>query len=186
MHQFAMSLSVGVRWVTTLVVLLLVALPVLVWGGVPGIRVGPGGELALWATLVSPAIALLSWAIAPKGLEIEGGELRVLRRSWPAAVFPLAGVEQVAVLPPGALRLAIRTFGVGGLFGYYGWFYRKGPFRLYATRRDTLVEIVVRGGRIVVSPDDPARFVDALLRAAPRASRGQPGEPGTPSASTRS
>ena len=60
---------------------------------------------------------------------------------------------------------------MGGLFGYYGWFYRKGPFRLYATRRDRLVEVVVRGGRIVVSPDDPARFVDALLRAAPRAVR---------------
>ena len=37
-----MSLSAGVRWVTTLVVLLLVALPVLVWGGVPGIRLGSG------------------------------------------------------------------------------------------------------------------------------------------------
>jgi hypothetical protein len=186
MRQFAMSLSGGVRWVTTLVVPLLVALPLLVWGGVPGIRFGPGGELALWGSLASPVIAVLAWAIAPKGLEIEGGELRVLRRSWPAAVFPLAGVEQVTVLPPGALRFAVRTFGVGGLFGYYGWFYRKGSFRLYATRTDRLVEVVVRGGRIVVSPDDPARFVDALLGAAPRAVRRQPGEAGAASASTRS
>jgi hypothetical protein len=186
MRQFSMTLSAGVRWVTTLVVLLLVALPLLVWGGVPGIRLGTGGEVALWATLASPAIAVLAWAIAPKGLEIEGGDLRILRRAWPAAVFPLAGVEQVAVLPPGALRFAVRTFGVGGLFGYYGWFYRKGPFRLYATRTDELVEIVVRGARIVVSPDEPRRFVDALLGAAPRAVRGQPGEPGAASASTRS
>jgi hypothetical protein len=185
-RQFEMSLSGGVRWVSALVVLLLLALPLLVWGVVSGIRLGPGGELALWAPLVSPAIAFLAWAIAPKGLELEGGDLRVLRRAWPAAVFPLAGVEQVTVLPPGALRFAIRTFGVGGLFGYYGWFYRKGPFRLYATRRDTLVEIVVQGGRIVVSPDDPGRFVEALLSAAPRAARGQAGEPGAPRASARS
>jgi hypothetical protein len=181
-----MSLSAGIRWATAVVFPFLLALPLLVWGGVPGIRVGPGGVVALWASLAAPVIALLTWAIAPKGLQIGRGELRVLRRSWPAAVFPLAAVEQVTVLPPDALRFAVRTFGVGGLFGCYGWFYRKGPFRLYATRRDRLVEIVVRGGRIVVSPDEPDRFVEALLGAAPRATRRQPGDPGAPRASARS
>jgi hypothetical protein len=77
-------------------------------------------------------------------------------------------VDSASVLPPRYLFGALRTFGNGGLFGYYGWFYKKGAFRLYATRRDRLVEVVIDGKRVVVSPDEPARFLDGLLASAPR------------------
>ena len=76
--------------------------------------------------------------------------------------------------------------GVGGIFGHSGWFYRKGAFRLYATRTDRLVEVVVDGRRIVVSPDEPQRFVDGLLASAPRARLRQPGAAGAASATRTS
>jgi hypothetical protein len=139
-----------------------------------------------FGTLLAPLIALACWALSPKAIEVEGGELRVLRRGWRAATFPLSRVDGVAVLPAGALRGAVRTFGVGGLFGFYGWFYRKGAFRLYASRTDRLVEVVIDGKRIVVSPDEPQRFVDGLLASAPRARLPQPGDPGAASATRTS
>jgi hypothetical protein len=181
-----MTLSGGVRVVTTIVLVLVLAVPLLVWSAIPGLRLGPGSEVARWATLLLPVVVVASWALAPRALEIGGGELRVLRRAWPAAGIPLGGIEEVAQLPPGALRGAVRTFGVGGLFGFYGWFYKKGPFRLFATRSDRLVEVVAGGRRVVVSPDEPARFVDGILASAPRARLRQPGEPGAASASRRS
>jgi len=172
MRQYPMTLSAGVKLVTGLVVLLLCATPVVVWSLSPGILIGgprgPAGPVvqgaARWGTLLAPLIALACWAFSPRGIEIEG----------------------VSVLPSGSLRGAVRTFGVGGLFGHYGWFYRKGAFRLYATRTDRLVEVVIEGRRIVVSPDEPQRFVDGLLASAPRARLRQPGAAGAASATRTS
>ena len=194
MRRSPMTLSAGVKLVTGLVVLLLCGTPLVVWWFSAGIQIGgpdgpagPGAQVAVrWGTLVAPLIALGCWALSPKAIETEGGELRILRRAWPAAAFPLSRVDGVAVLPPGALRGAVRTFGNGGLFGYSGWYYKKGAFRLYATRSDRLVEVVIDGRRIVVSPDEPQRFVDGLLASAPRARLRQPGDPGVTSATRTS
>jgi hypothetical protein len=177
MRQYPMTLSAGVKLVTGLVVLLLCATPVVVWWLSAGVLIGgpqgPAGPVVQvttrWGTLVAPLIALLCWALSPRSLEIEGGELRILRRAWKAAAFPLSRVDGVTVLPEGSLRGAVRTFGNGGVFGYYGWYYKKGAFRLYATRTDRLVQVGIDGKRIVVSPDEPQRFVDGLLSAVPRA-----------------
>jgi len=194
MRQFSMSLSAGVKVVTGLVVVLLCAVPLLVWGFLPGVVVGgprgPAGPWVQWVAqlgvLLAPLIAVASWAMAPRAVEIEGGELKVLRRAWQAAAYRLTEIDRVAVLPKGWLAGAIRTFGNGGLFGYYGWFYKKGAFRLYATRSDRLVEAVIGGRRVVFSPDDPERLVDAILAAAPRARRAQAGEAGAASATRTS
>jgi hypothetical protein len=177
MRRFSMSLSGGVKALTWVVVLLAGVVPLLVWSLVPGGPIGgprgPGG----------PGVGAARWA----SLEIEGGELRILRRAWRSAAYPLSSVEEVALLPPRALAGAVRTFGNGGLFGYYGWFYRKGAFRLFATRSDRLVEVVAGGKRVVVSPDEPGRFVEGLLATAPRARLRQPaGDPGAASATRRS
>ncbi|MCX5732154.1 MAG: PH domain-containing protein [Deltaproteobacteria bacterium] len=193
MRQFPMSLSTGVRILSWAVVLLVCAVPLFTWSVLPGITIGgprgpggPGVDVARWVSLLAPLIAVVSWALGPRGLEIEGGELRILRNAWRASAVPLSGIQEVAILPPGSLRGAIRTFGNGGLFGYYGWYYRRGAFRLYATRRDRLVEIVAAGKRIVVSPDEPGRFVEGLLSRAPRARLRQPGEAGAPGAASAS
>jgi hypothetical protein len=194
MRRFSMSLSGGVKTLTWVVVLLAGAVPLLALALVPGGPVGGpraagglGAGAARWASLLAPLVTACCWALAPTGLEIAGGELRILRRAWRSAAYPLSAVEEVAVLPPGSLAGAVRTFGNGGLFGYYGWFYKKGAFRLYATRSDRLVEIVAGGKRVVVSPDEPARFVEGLLATAPRARPRQPGEdPGAASAMRRS
>jgi hypothetical protein len=194
MRQFPMSLSAGVKLVSGLVLVLLVAVPLLVWGFLPGLAVGgPRGPASPWVqiatrlgTLLAPLVAVASWAMAPRAVEIEGGELKVLRRAWPAAAYRLSEIEQVTLLPRGWLSGALRTFGNGGLFGYYGWFYKKGAFRLFATRTDRLVEAVIGGRRVVLSPDDPERLVDAILAAAPRTRRAQAGDAGASSATRTS
>lgn len=183
MRQYPMSLSRGVTALSFLGTLLLLGVPVFTWSTLSR---GPGAiaAIVLVPTLIVPLIPLWCWALAPKALEIGGGELRVRRRAWSAATWPLSRIDAAAELPPRYLSGAIRTLGNGGLFGYYGWFYKKGAFRLFATRSDRMVEVVVDGKRLVFTPDEPARFVEALLAAAPRARGAQAG--GAASASTRS
>jgi hypothetical protein len=168
-RRYPMTLSAGVRLLTTLVSALVLSVPLLVWGAIPGVRLGGGGEMARWLVLLAPLIVLGTWALSPVAVELEGGELRVLRRAWRAASWPLADVERVSVLPPRWLRGAIRTFGNGGLFGFSGWYYKKGAFRLFATRMEPLVEVVIGGKRLVLSADDADRLVEGLLAVAPRA-----------------
>jgi hypothetical protein len=189
-----MSLSGGAKLVSGLVVLVLCAVPFVAWSTIGGLAVGgPRGPAAPWVQLLvqvgiwaAPLVGLASWALAPRAIEIEGGELRIRRRAWRGASYPLAEVTEVAVLPPRWLLGSVRTFGSGGLFGWYGWYWKKGPFRLFATRTDRLVEVVAGGRRVVVSPDEPARLVEGLVGSAPRARLRQPSDGGAASASTRS
>ena len=56
----------------------------------------------------------------------------------------------------------IRTFGVGGLFGYYGQFYNSkiGSMTWYATRQNNTVLVrTIDNKNIVLTPDEPEKFV---------------------------
>ena len=109
-----MSLSGSVKALSGVFTFLMFAVPVFSWFLIPGMALGgPEGPAleARWATLAAPLFALVFWALSPKALEIEGGELRILRRAWRAAAYPLSRVEEVAVLPPQGLSGALRIFG---------------------------------------------------------------------------
>jgi hypothetical protein len=116
---------------------------------------------AVWAAVAALVVA---WAMAPRALVVEGGELRIERRLWPALRVPLADVERASPidsLGKGVLRLG----GVGGFFGSYGFFRseRLGWFRLYGTRRGQAVLIARHDALpLVVTPDDVAGAIDAI------------------------
>jgi hypothetical protein len=57
---------------------------------------------------------------------------------------------------------AIRTFGVGGLFGYYGKFAntKLGSMTWYATRKDRAILVrTIDNKKIILTPDEPEKFV---------------------------
>jgi hypothetical protein len=139
-----------------------VGLILVVVTGVTLVANGGGYALALVGLVTA-----LSWAMSPRALVVDDGELRVERRAWPALRVPLASVVGAAPLDrlgQGALRL----FGVGGFFGSYGLFSSRdlGRFRLYATRGGQAL-IVRRTGDalpLVLTPDDVAGAIDAIDR----------------------
>jgi len=79
----------------------------------------------------------------------------------------LSEIESVSIPNKADFNSTIRTFGNGGLFGYYGWFRNKklGSFRMYATNKTNRVLIILKDnkGKIVISPDD-AGMADALKK----------------------
>jgi hypothetical protein len=113
-----------------------------------------------WLVVGTFAVA---YAMAPRALVVEGGELRIERRLWPALRVSLADVERAS--PIDSLGGALRLGGVGGYFGSYGFFRSEtlGWFRLYGTRRGQAVLIARRGAMpLVVTPDDVAGAIDAI------------------------
>ena len=71
-------------------------------------------------------------------------------------------IKSVEQIDKEKLEQTIRTFGVGGLFGYFGKFANKklGSMTWYATRRNKAVLIsTVDNKKIVLTPDNPEEFV---------------------------
>ncbi len=121
----------------------------------------PRGIAVAVLTLVAGTL-VLAWAMAPRALQLKGGELRVLRRAWAPLRIPLDDVSHVEEGP--ALKGALRLAGTGGFFGSYGLFYAPGVgrFRLYATRTTGVVTITRNGALpVLVTPEDAPAFVQA-------------------------
>ena len=124
----------------------------------------------------SPASCLRSSALPgptlPAAMSFPGTRFASSVSSGPAIV-PLAGVREVRRAAPEDFRRAIRLFGSGGLFGYYGLFStsRLGRSYWYVTDRSKAVVVVTAVKTALFSPDD----VPALHRGHPRAGDSRPG-----------
>lgn len=129
----------------------------------------PAGALLLFV----PGVVLpLSAALAPRGYALAGSSL-VLERALRPLSIPLAQIRRAGTLPEGALKGAARAGGASGMFGYTGRYKseRLGTYRLFATRRSGLVVVDTVRERLVLSPENPGRFVETLLGEAPFAQR---------------
>ncbi|MEY4386037.1 MAG: hypothetical protein RLY20_1320 [Verrucomicrobiota bacterium] len=113
----------------------------------------------LSATLLPLLILAATLPFIVRGYVLTEGELRIERLGWQNR-FKLADVKSV-VADPEAMRWSIRLFGSGGLFGFFGIFRNKtlGTYRAYGTNPKNTVVVELRQLTIVVTPDDPKRFV---------------------------
>ncbi|MBB5210014.1 PH domain-containing protein [Microbulbifer hydrolyticus] len=111
---------------------------------------------------LSPAIFLLCALCAVRGYRLQGSDLFVVRPGWRTRVS-LAAMESVSH-DPEATSGSIRIFGNGGLFGFIGLFRNQklGRYRAFATDLARTVVIRLPAQTIVVTPNDPKRFVEAL------------------------
>lgn len=104
----------------------------------------------------------MSLAIGVRGYSITAEAIVVHRYGW-VTKFPLVTLVS-AEIDPNAMKRSIRTFGNGGLFGFIGRFRNKhlGSYTAYVT--NTLNSVVLRypDKTIVISPDNPAVFVEQL------------------------
>ena len=116
-----------------------------------------GGLASIWAYCVAGHIR--AYDVAEQQLRIQ----RLLYRH----TLDLSRLKH-AERAPRLLRGAVRI-GNGGLFSFSGWFFTRphGWVRGVATDSgDRCVLLTFDDSRWAVSPDDPAGFVDTVLRAA--------------------
>ncbi len=92
-------------------------------------------------------------------------ELLVIHRPLLDIKIEFNEIKNVEILDSQELKGTIRTFGVGGLWGYWGSFAntRIGVMKWYATRMSNAVLITtVSNKKIVLTPDEPELFVKNL------------------------
>ena len=136
-------------------------------GGLAIVLIIAAVATAGWGSLVILAILLVAAAFAIRGYSVTDGKLMVHHLGW-ANKFDLADLVSVEV-SPGATIGSLRTMGIGGLFGSIGHFHNEilGSYKAYATNELNTVVMVFGTETIVVTPDDPEEFVEAVTAASP-------------------
>jgi hypothetical protein len=136
---------------------------------IPGAGVAVG---CLGALLLAGAYA---WS--PRSYSISERSILV-KRLIGIARIPLDGIREARIATPDDFRDCFRTFGNGGLFGYYGQFQtaKLGSCTWYVTNQSNTVVVITGAGTTVFSPDDVNGFLAAVRAGAPFP-EATPGEP---------
>ena len=100
----------------------------------------------------------------PLGFAVTNNAILILRPlgSRRIQLDKLQEIRVPATQPPGA---TIGLMRVQGLYGTFGSFWNKhwGKFYVYVTNQANAVELrLTNGSRIIISPDDPQAFVQAV------------------------
>ena len=121
------------------------------------------GSLILVNVIFLPTI-LACEGLAPQRLEIGADAIVILRR-YKSIVLERENIKSIEPLTKRDMRGAIRTCGVGGLFGYFGHYYsnKLGSFKLFATSFENLYLIKLWSGKTIVlscaEPDKMDKFL---------------------------
>lgn len=116
--------------------------------------------------IVGPIVSVsifLAYLWKPNSYEITPEHV-IVNRLIGKAKYERSRIINVRAGEPEEIKNAIRLFGSGGMFGYFGKFRNSHlkTFVLQCTRRDHLVMIFTDKGLKVLSPDDPQGMIQAL------------------------
>lgn len=109
-------------------------------------------------------ILLFSWLFAPIHYLIESNTLIIHRKIGNVSI-DLKSVLKIKLLTSNEIKGTIRTFGVGGLFGYYGKFYvpKIGSCTVYASQRNNMILIELDNQKKLIITPDEIKLADLLL-----------------------
>lgn len=125
-----------------------------------------GLPVLVFTTIILAGIYFAVFLFRPVNYILTNDAL-IIRR--PLASITIARNEIISVqhLEKEKLKWVIRTFGVGGFFGYWGKFFNAsiGSMTWYATRRDKAVLITtIHNKKIILTPDEPGNFVSDFTK----------------------
>lgn len=117
----------------------------------------------LLTTLLGSALFIV------RGYEVGSGNLLIRRLLWST---DLSLTElQAAWSDPTAMAKSLRLFGNGGLFVFAGLFWNRnlGRYRAFATLPRNAVVLKFQRRTVVVTPENPGEFLEALALSCPQA-----------------
>src|SRR5258708_2546352 len=96
-------------------------------------------------------IIAFSYLFSTQSYAVENGNL-IIKRPIGDRIISINDVVEIHPVEKGEMTGTIRTFGVGGLFGYYGKYYNKrfGSLTLYTTQRHNRIFIRTKSGDKII------------------------------------
>ncbi len=124
-----------------------------------------GRAVPIFTTITLILIYFISFAFSPINYKVSAEKLTI-HRLFIDVNIDRNQIKSIELLDKEKMGWVFRTFGVGGLFGYYGKFAntKLGSMTWYATRRDKTVLIeTIDKKKIILTPDEPEKFVAHLV-----------------------
>ena len=118
--------------------------------------------------VLAAVLLLVAYAYSPRSYEISERSILVHRLIGNVRI-PLDHLREARIAQPDDLTGAIRLWGNGGLFGYYGLFRtsKLGKCSWYVTNRRNMVVLTTGSRTALVSPDNVDGFLSAVRTIAP-------------------
>ena len=120
-----------------------------------------GRTIPIYTTVALLLIYFIAFAFSPIHYQLSADKL-IIHRFFKDVIIDRTQIKTVELLDKEKIGWAIRTFGVGGLFGYYGKIAnaKLGSMTWYATRKDrTVLVSTMNNKKIILTPDEPEKFV---------------------------
>jgi len=120
-----------------------------------------GDENAIFAIVAFMAFYIITYGFSTKDYQITPDEI-IVRRLFGNVKIKRSEILSVEIKEKAQIGSMIRTFGNGGLFGYWGKFSssKLGSMTWYATRKNRIILIkTINKKRIVITPDEMEQFV---------------------------
>jgi hypothetical protein len=133
-------------------------------GGQYSIIKDAGRATPIYTTTACLLIYFIAFAFRPINYVVTEEEI-IVRRPILNVHIKRTDIKSAELIERNKITGSIRTFGVGGLFGYYGSFanFSLGRMTWYATRRDKPVLVkTIDNKKIIFTPNDPDKFVGEL------------------------
>ncbi len=125
------------------------------------IKSGQGAGVAFGISTLLVIIYAVCYLLHPVQYTVTTTAI-VIHRPLGKISIPKSEVLTITPLTSEQMKWTIRTFGVGGLFGYFGKFANSkiGNMTWYASRRNNMLLITTTSHKkIVITPDNPDLFI---------------------------
>ena len=120
-----------------------------------------GKAIPIYTTTALMLIYFLTFAFRPINYILTNDTL-IVHRLLLNVKIDRTQIKSVELIDKEKIKTSLRTFGVGGLFGYFGNFVNMdlGKMTWYATRRDKVVLVqTIDNRKIILTPNEPEKFV---------------------------
>lgn len=115
----------------------------------------------IYTTVALLLVYFLAFAFRPINYDLTNDKI-IVHRLVSDVEIDRTKIKSVELIKKEEIGASIRTFGVGGLFGYFGRFVNVnlGKMTWYATRKDRAVLIrTIDNEKIILTPNEPEQFV---------------------------
>ena len=120
-----------------------------------------GRASLIYTTVALLLIYFIAFALRPINYNLTLDKL-IIHRLFMDVKIERNNIKSLELIDKEKISWSIRTFGVGGLFGYYGKFAntKLGSMTWYATRKDKMVLVqTIDNRKIILTPDNPDKFI---------------------------
>ena len=125
------------------------------------IKNGSEDRSPIYTVVALISVYLITYGFSTKAYELTQNEV-IIRRLLGNVKIKRSEITSVEIIEKEQMGWLIRTFGVGGLFGYWGRFSssKLGSMTWYATRKNKIILIkTINNKRIAITPNEMEQFV---------------------------